>query len=209
MRDKNKRVIVLATRNQGKVAELKELLAGFNEEIRDLSTFPGVPEVEENEPSLEGNARRKARLICQATGRITIADDSGLEVDYLRGAPGVYSARYSGGPGLPATDAGNIAKVLHELKGVPQERRTARFRTVLAVSAPNGFQATFQGVWEGYIAETLKGEQGFGYDPIFVDPALNRHAAELSREEKNAVSHRGKALRALLAAWPDLLPRLG
>ena len=195
--------IVLATRNQGKVAELRELLAGFGETVLDMSAFPGVPDVEENEPTLEGNARRKARLICAATGRIAVADDSGLEVDYLRGEPGVYSARYSGGPGLPATDAGNMAKVLQKLKDVPWPQRACRFHTVLAVCAPGGQQATFHGVWEGYIAEKPKGEQGFGYDPIFFDPELGRHAAELSREEKNKVSHRGKALRALLLAWPE------
>ena len=195
--------IVLATRNQGKVAELRELLAGFGEQVLDMSAFPGLPDVEETESTLEGNARRKARLICAATGRIAVADDSGLEVDYLRGEPGVYSARYSGGPGLPATDEGNMAKVLHELRGVPREQRTCRFHTVLAVCAPGGQQATFHGVWEGYIAEEPKGEQGFGYDPIFFDPELGRHAAELSREEKNRVSHRGKALRALLLAWPE------
>lgn len=199
----DKHAIVLATRNQGKVAELRELLAGFGETVLDMSAFPGVPDVEETELTLEGNARRKARLTCAATGRIAIADDSGLEVDYLRGEPGVFSARYSGGPGLPATDAGNMAKVLHKLAGVPQEQRACRFHTVLAVCAPGGQQATFHGVWEGYIAENPKGEHGFGYDPIFFDPELGRHAAELSREEKNQVSHRGKALRALLAAWPD------
>ena len=199
----SKHVIVLATRNQGKTAELRELLAGFGETVLDMSAFPGVPDVEETENTLEGNARRKARLTCAATGRIAVADDSGLEVDHLRGEPGVYSARYSGGPGLPATDAGNMAKVLHKMQGVPHEKRTCRFHTVLAVCAPGGQQATFHGVWEGYVAEERKGEQGFGYDPIFLDPALGRHAAELSREEKNQASHRGKALRAFLAAWPD------
>ena len=206
MRKEN--IIVLATRNKGKVAELRELLAGFGETVLDMSAFPGVPEVEETENTLEGNARRKARLTSSATGKVVIADDSGLEVDYLRGEPGVYSARYSGGPGLPATDAGNIAKVLHKLAGVPQEQRACRFHTVLAVCAPNGGQATFHGVWEGYIAKAPKGDQGFGYDPIFFDPLLGRHAAELSREEKNAVSHRGKALRALLEAWPTLKAEL-
>ena len=201
--------IVLATRNQGKVAELRELLAGFGEQVLDMSAFPGLPDVEETESTLEGNARRKARLICAATGRIAVADDSGLEVDYLRGEPGVYSARYSGGPGLPATDAGNMAKVLQKLKGVPWPQRACRFHTVLAVCAPGGQQATFHGVWEGYIAEKPKGEQGFGYDPIFFDPELGRHAAELSREEKNQVSHRGKALRALLLAWPEFKAGLG
>ena len=201
--------IVLATRNQGKVAELRELLAGFGETVLDMSAFPGVPDVEENEPTLEGNARRKARLICAATGRIAVADDSGLEVDYLRGEPGVYSARYSSGPGLPATDASNMAKVLQKLKGVPWAQRACRFHTVLAVCAPGGQQATFHGVWEGYIAEEAKGGQGFGYDPIFFDPELGRHAAELSREEKNRVSHRGKALRALLLAWPEFKAGLG
>ena len=196
-------IILQATRNAGKTAELRELLAGFGETVLDMSAFPGVPDVEETETTLEGNARRKARLTCAATGRIAVADDSGLEVDYLRGEPGVYSARYSGGPGLPATDAGNIAKVLHNMRGVPTERRTCRFHTVLAVCAPNGQQATFNGVWEGFIAEEPKGEQGFGYDPIFFDPELGCHAAELSREEKNRVSHRGKALRAFLAAWPE------
>lgn len=199
----NDHIIVLATRNQGKVAELRELLSGFGETVLDMSAFPGVPEVEETETTLEGNARRKARLICAATGHLAIADDSGLEVDYLRGEPGVYSARYSAGPGRLATDAGNMARVLQKLKGVPPEQRACRFHTVLAVCAPGGQQATFHGVWEGYIAEAPRGEQGFGYDPIFFDPVLKRHAAELSREEKNAVSHRGKALRALLAAWPD------
>lgn len=101
-----------------------------------------------------------------------------------------------------------MAKVLHKLAGVPHEERTCRFHTVLAVCSSNGKQATFHGVWEGYIADAPKGDQGFGYDPIFFDPVLGRHAAELSREEKNAVSHRGKALRALLEAWPVLKTEL-
>jgi XTP/dITP diphosphohydrolase len=199
----DKRAIVLATRNQGKVVELRELMAGFGETILDMTAFPDVPDVDETETTLEGNARRKARLICSATGLIAVADDSGLEVDYLGGAPGVYSARYSSEPGLPATDAGNMAKVLRKLKGVPWEQRTCRFRVVLAVYAPHGQQAIFSGVWEGYVAEEPKGDQGFGYDPIFFDPELGRHAAEFSGEEKNRVSHRGKALRALLTAWPE------
>ena len=198
-----KRTIVLASTNKKKLVELNTLLEPAGLTVVGLDAFPGLPEVEETGETFEENALLKACQTARATGLTAVADDSGLAVDALGGAPGVYSARYSGGPGLPATDAGNIAKVLHKMQGVPHEKRTCRFHTVLAVCAPGGQQATFHGVWEGYVAEEPKGEQGFGYDPIFFDPALGRHAAELSREEKNQASHRGKALRAFLAAWPD------
>ena len=133
---------------------------------------------------------------------MAIADDSGLEVDVLGKAPGVRSARYSGGPRGSATDARNREKLLAALQGVPLHRRTARFRCAVAACAPNGSRLQVEGAWEGFIAAEPSGSNGFGYDPVFFDPVLGRTAASLTREEKNRRSHRGRALTALLREWP-------
>lgn len=194
-------VIVLATRNQGKIAEFSALLASAElaaYTIAGLDAFPAIGEIAETGNTFEENARIKARTVMEATGHIAVADDSGLEVDALDGAPGVFSARYSG---KGATDAANNSKLLRALEAVPADRRTARFCCVMIAQLPDGTQYCGQGSWEGSIAFEARGSQGFGYDPVFIDAVTKRHAAELSREEKNARSHRAQALAMLLQHW--------
>lgn len=198
--------VVLATRNKGKIAELSAMLEGFHLEVRGLDDFPEIGEIEETGTTFEANALIKAQAVAEATGLVAVADDSGLEVDALDGAPGVYSARYSG---ENATDATNNAKLLDALADVDDEARSARFRCVMLACAPNGEQLVASGAWEGSIARAPKGDQGFGYDPLFVDSESGRHSAELSREEKNARSHRGRALRELLSHWTEFWARAG
>lgn len=191
--------VVLATRNAGKIKELRALLKGHGLNVVGLDDFPQVGEIEETGTTFLDNARLKARAVAEALGLPAMADDSGLEVDALDGAPGVYSARYS----PQGTDEANWRKLLRELDGVPEARRTARFRCVMVAHAPSGAEVTAEGAWEGRIALAPEGDGGFGYDPVFFDPELGRSAATLSREDKNARSHRGKALQALLARWPE------
>lgn len=191
--------IVLATRNQGKIKELNDLLSGYGLTVLGLSDFPQIGEIEETGATFAENAALKARTVAQATGLVALADDSGLEVDALSGAPGVYSARYSD-PG--ATDARNNEKLLAVLKDVPEERRGCRFVSVVAAIAPNGAELLAEGRWEGRVLAAPRGNGGFGYDPLFFDPEADKSAAELSREDKNARSHRGRALRELLKRWP-------
>jgi XTP/dITP diphosphohydrolase len=192
--------LVLATANPDKARELAALLEGFDVRPRPVD----LPDVEEDSDTLEGNARLKAQAVMAATGELAVADDTGLEVDALRGAPGVRTGRYAGdgasyaGPG--ATYADNVAKLLEELAGVPPRERTARFRTVAVALFPDGREIVADGSVEGLIVDTPRGEGGFGYDPVFL-PAGERHTfAEMTEVEKAAVSHRGRALRALAAA---------
>jgi XTP/dITP diphosphohydrolase len=189
--------IVLATKNRGKLREIKGILKGLSIEILTLEDFPGLDLPPENADTFEENALVKARYVAQGTGLPALADDSGLEVDALAGAPGVRSARYAG-PG--ASDKDNMEKLLEELKGIPAEKRSARFICVAAYAEPDGVEKTFQGRFEGMIAESATGEGGFGYDPVFFIPELGRTAAELTSEEKNELSHRGQAL-AGFKAW--------
>ncbi len=190
--------IVLATRNAGKIREFSALMADMGVEVLGLDAFPEVDEVEETGTTFEENALLKARAVAAATGLIAVADDSGISVDALGGAPGVYSARYAGGHG----DAeANNAKMLQELQGVPDAKRTARFVCVVAASKPDGQTITAQGQWEGRITHGYAGKSGFGYDPIFFDPELGMTAAQMAPEQKNSRSHRGKALRELLTQW--------
>ncbi len=185
--------LVLATANPDKAKELAALLQGFDV----VSRPPDLPEVEETEDTLEGNARLKAAAVMAATGEAALADDTGLEVDALGGRPGVFAARYAG-PG--ATYADNVAKLLRELDGVPPAGRRARFRTVAVALFPEGREVIAEGWVEGTIADGPRGEGGFGYDPVFVpDGGDGRTFAEMTSEEKAAVSHRGRALRALAA----------
>jgi XTP/dITP diphosphohydrolase len=195
--------ILLATRNRGKIREFAELLAPFGLVALSLDDFSHLPEIEETGDTFAANALLKAGGASRATGLVAVADDSGLEVDFLDKAPGVYSARYSERPGLPATDERNVAKLLDDLAGVPAGRRTGRFRCCMAACTPTGESLLAEGAWEGVVASRPSGNNGFGYDPLFLDPETERTAAELSREEKNARSHRGKALRKLLALWPE------
>jgi len=193
--------IVLASNNQGKVREIGQLLADRNMEVLPQSAFD-IPEIEETGPSFVENAILKARNAAAHSGLPAIADDSGLEVDALNGAPGIYSARYAG-PG--ATDADNNAKMLEALADVPDAARTARFQCLMVYMrhAEDPVPIICQGSWEGRILRTPQGENGFGYDPLFFVPEKNRSAAELPPEVKNAMSHRGKALQCLLRALSD------
>ncbi len=194
-----KNTVVLATRNKGKLAELEALLGSFGVAVLGLEAFPDIGEIEETGATFAENARLKARTVAGATGLVALADDSGLAVDKLSGAPGVYSARYSG---QDATDATNNAKLLATLADVPEDRRGCRFISVVAAHAPNGAEILAEGRWEGRVLDAPRGQGGFGYDPLFLDLELGRSAAELSPREKNARSHRGQALRALLQDWP-------
>lgn len=187
------RWIVLATANPDKARELAALLDGFDVALRPA----GLPDVEETADTLEGNARLKAAAVMEATGELSVADDTGLEVDALDGRPGVWAARYAG-PG--ATYADNVTKLLGALAGVPPERRTARFRTVAVALFPDGREIVAEGVVDGTIAESPRGEAGFGYDPLFVpEGGDGRTFAQMSPEEKAELSHRGRALRRLSA----------
>ena len=195
--------VVLATRNPGKIREFTALLKDFHLDVLGLDRFPGIEDIPETEDTFLGNARLKAEAVARATGLTAVADDSGLAVDALDGAPGVLSARYSstdgGGHGDP--DANN-AKLLAELEGVPDEKRTARFVCAMVARTPSGREITARAAWEGRIGHAYQGRSGFGYDPIFFDPELGLTAAEMEPAVKNARSHRGKALKALLAQWP-------
>jgi len=194
--------IVLATRNQGKVAELAALLAPFKVTVLGLEKFPQIGDIEETGATFRENALLKASLVSRETGRIAIADDSGLCVDVLGGAPGVFSARYSETPQCPATEVRNVQKLLAALAGIPSAQRTGRFHCCMAACAPDGESITAEGVWEGMIAVAPAGKSGFGYDPIFFDPEADKTAAAMDPEEKNRRSHRAKALAALLLHWP-------
>ena len=207
--------VVLATRNAGKIRELADGLRAFGLEVLGLDAFPGLEDVAETGLSFEENALLKAGAVARYTGCIAVADDSGVEVDALGGAPGVYSARYSDmrpwppGAGDPAIsrDERNNLVLLHELAAVPDARRTGRFVCAMSACKPDGSGITLRAVWEGRIVREPRGANGFGYDPLFFDPDAGRTAAELGREEKNARSHRGKALRKLLDAWPEFYAR--
>ncbi len=187
--------IVLATGNPAKVRELGQLLKGLAMEILPQAKF-AVPDIEETGLSFVENALLKARNAALHTALPAIADDSGLEVDALQGAPGIYSSRYGGSE---ATDRDNIEKLLHALKEVPEQQRTARFRCLLVYMrhAADPCPVICQGTWEGYILREPRGENGFGYDPVFYIPALECSSAQLEPEVKNRISHRGKALLQL------------
>ncbi|WP_428569782.1 MAG: RdgB/HAM1 family non-canonical purine NTP pyrophosphatase [Solidesulfovibrio sp. DCME] len=191
--------VVLATRNAGKVRELQALLAPLGVGVLGLDAYPGIGDIPETGETFLENARIKARAVCAATGLVSLADDSGLCVDALSGAPGVSSARFSG---EGATDEANNAKLLAALAHVRQADRTCRFVSVVVAACPDGRELATEGAWEGRVALTPAGEGGFGYDPLFFDPTAGKTAAELSPEEKNARSHRGQALAKLVAAWP-------
>ena len=199
--------LLLATRNRGKIKELGEMLKSFKLEVLGLEHFPELEEVEETGKTFAENALLKATYAAKASGLYAVADDSGLCVDALHGAPGVFSARYSdqieNGKLVASTDASNIAKLLAELKDIPKEKRTARFCCAIAACSPKGRTIVASGSWEGHIAFELKGENGFGYDPVFICNECNQHVAQLSPEMKNSRSHRAKALKSLLAQWPN------
>ncbi len=196
--------LVVATDNAGKLAELTRLLAGTPWRLV-AQRARGVTPVEETGATFLENALLKARHAAGSSGPVTLADDSGLEVDALDGAPGVRSARYAG---EHATDADNVAKLLHALRDVPRARRGARFRCVIALvrGAQDPSPIVCEGVWEGTIADRPRGSNGFGYDPVFLPANGEITSAELAPEEKDRLSHRGQALRQLLPALSRLLP---
>ena len=163
--------------------------------ILSLEDFPDCPEVAEDKDSFEGNATKKAVEVCRCTGKPALADDSGLEVDFLGGAPGVYSARYAGGTG--GSDSKNNEKLLAELKNVPEEKRGARFVCCIALAFPDGTVKIFFGYANGRIGREPKGKAGFGYDPLFIPGGHTKTFAEMPAGEKNELSHRGKALKKL------------
>ncbi|MFO6422732.1 XTP/dITP diphosphatase [Motilimonas sp. KMU-193] len=187
--------LVLATGNLGKVKELADMLAPYDLEVLPQSHF-NVSEVAETGTTFVENAIIKARHAAYVTGLPAIADDSGLEVDFLKGAPGIYSARFAG---PHANDKTNIDKLLQELDGVPESQRSARFHCVLVLMAhaDDPTPVICHGTWEGFITTTPHGENGFGYDPVFFVPSEGKVSAELSKERKNQLSHRGKALQLL------------
>ena len=185
---------VVATFNRHKAAELNALLALPGVTLVPLADWPGVTPPDETGDTLLANARIKALAAVAATGLPAIADDTGLEVDALGGAPGVHAARYAG-PG--ASYADNVAKLLRELAGVPAPRRRARFRTVCVAAWPGGREVQAEGALEGVIREAPRGTNGFGYDPVFVPAGETRTFAELTEAEKNAISHRARAVKAL------------
>lgn len=182
--------LLVATNNRGKLREYAELLKGLPFELTTLAEQGITKEVEETGPSLEQNAISKATTYAKLSGLITLADDSGLEVDALGGEPGPLSRRYAGDN---VSDKERNDYLLARLSDVPMEKRTARFRAVIAIATPEGRVGISEGVCEGIIAFDAKGEGGFGYDPVFYLPELNKHMAELTLEEKNRISHRARA----------------
>ena len=192
--------LVLATGNRDKQQEMKALLQDLGLTIRTLDEFPAAPVVVEDGETCQANAGKKAREIAQFTGALTLADDTGLEVDALGGRPGVFAARYAG---AHATYADNCRKLLDELTGVPAEQRGARFLTVVAIADPVSSVEFVEGVLRGRIAEHCSGGHGFGYDPVFIVPELGKTLAALTLDQKNRISHRGQAL----AKAKDVLKR--
>ena len=197
--------LLIATTNAGKFAEVKAFFDALPLEILSLKDLGRWPEVVEDGASFEANALKKAKTLARFSGLVTLADDSGLEVDALDGAPGIYSARYAGEEG---DDRKNNEKLLAAMKEVPEDKRGARFVCALALCAPdaNGQQEwVFRASCEGRIAFALKGQNGFGYDPLFFCPPFGKTFGEIDRETKATVSHRGKALRKLAQALPSLV----
>ena len=200
-----KRKLILATRNKGKLKEIQVLLSDLDINIMSLDEAENAPHVVEDGKTFMENAFKKAKVIAEATGIMALADDSGLEVDALDGAPGVYSARYSG---ENASDASNNEKLLANLEGVSSGKRGAHFSCVIIVYHPSGQWISTEARCEGEITNKIIGDQGFGYDPVFYLPSINRTMAQLSPEEKNSLSHRGKALEKLKAELPNFLAQL-
>ena len=193
--------ILIATKNEGKTKEFRQFFAQLGYKVENLNAYPDLPDVAETGLTFEENARLKAETIAELTGKMVLADDSGLKVDVLGGMPGVWSARFSG---PDATDASNNAKLLHELAMVfEQKDRSAQFHCTLVMAAPGAQSLVVEADWEGYIATAPQGENGFGYDPLFLVGESGKTSAELSLDEKNKISHRAKALEKLVEAFPS------
>ena len=208
------REIVLATGNPGKLREIAQVLSGLPVDIVGLNELPDITEPDETGATFAQNARDKALYYAQATGRWCLADDSGLEVDALEGAPGVHSARYSSDTAAPGSDRSvidraNNSKLLGALENTPNSQRTARFVCCLALASPGEVLIETSGTFEGLIARSSAGDNGFGYDPLFYIPDRGRTAAQLPPEEKNRISHRGQAVRRFAELLTDYLTREG
>ena len=194
------RPLILATKNQGKIEEFKELLSGFPIEIKSLNDFGPIPSVVEDGKTFEDNAYKKAHDTARMLGFPALADDSGLVVEALDGLPGVYSARYAG---EGASDQENNLKLLEAMKS--KEDRKAAFECIIAIAVPRGPALIYEGRCEGQITQEMKGENGFGYDPIFYYPPSQKTFAQMSSDEKNSVSHRGKAMAELKEEFDKVL----
>jgi XTP/dITP diphosphohydrolase len=192
--------LVVATQNSGKLREYRTLLAESGVDLSSLADYPGAPQVEETGDTYLANARLKARALAAFCQLPALADDSGLEVDALNGLPGVRSARFAADAGQPAGDRSNVSLLLDRLAGVPDARRTARFRCVIVVARPDGHELIAEDTCEGRITRAARGSGGFGFDPVFLYPPLQRTFAELDAAEKDRVSHRAGAVRRLTPA---------
>jgi XTP/dITP diphosphohydrolase len=204
-----KPTLVLATRNQGKIREFRRILDAISNgaiNLVGLEEFPDTTDVEETGTTFKENAFLKARSICAETGLPAIADDSGLCVDALDGAPGIYSARYAG---VHGDDQANNAKLLLALKDIPEEKRSAHFTCAAALVLPDGREHVSEEIFEGSILFAPIGDKGFGYDPLFRPQGLSISSAQMSAEEKDLISHRGKSLRAIAPHVISLLSPLG
>ncbi|HEM3671774.1 TPA: nucleoside-triphosphate diphosphatase [Streptococcus suis] len=192
--------ILIATKNEGKTREFRKFFERFGYQVENLNNYPDLPDVAETGMTFEENARLKAETIAELTGKMVLADDSGLKVDALGGLPGVWSARFSG---PEATDERNNSKLLHELAMVFEIKdRSAQFHCTLVMAAPNRESLVVEADWDGYIGMERRGENGFGYDPLFLVGETGKTAAEMSLEEKNQISHRAQALEKLVEAFP-------
>jgi XTP/dITP diphosphohydrolase len=193
-------ILVIATRNNGKTKEIKDLLKDYPVDIKNLDDFGPIPQIEEDGDTFDENAYKKASFAARILGLPALADDSGLIVEALDGAPGIHSARYAG---ENATDKEKYLKLLHEMKG--KTNRKAAFECVISVAVPTGAALTYEARCEGIIAEEPAGSNGFGYDPVFFYPPFHKTFAQISRSEKNRISHRGKALTELKSEFDKVL----
>ncbi len=189
------KTVIIASTNQGKLKEFKELMKGLSVEVKSLKDFPEIGDIEENGASFAENAYIKAKAVFDATGCLSIADDSGLEVDALDGAPGIYSARYAG---EEKNDTANNEKLLSEMNVVSDENRGAQFHCAIVAIDQNGTRYDAEGIVRGHILRAPQGENGFGYDPLFYIEEFGCTTAELSMDEKNKISHRGQAVRQIV-----------
>jgi XTP/dITP diphosphohydrolase len=197
---KSPTLLVIATRNKGKSQEIKDLLRDFPVDVKNLDDFGPIPHIEEDGDSFDENAYKKASFAARVLGLPALADDSGLVVEALNGSPGIHSARYAG---ENATDQQRFSKLLDEMKG--KTNRKAAFECVISVAVPTGAALTYEARCEGLIAEAPVGSNGFGYDPVFFYPPFHKTFAQITREEKNRISHRGKALAELKSEFAKVL----
>ncbi|MCX7747604.1 MAG: XTP/dITP diphosphatase [Clostridia bacterium] len=195
------RKFIVATRNKGKLKEIQEILRGFQVDVISMEEAGIFKDIEETGTTFEENAMIKAKEVLKLTGEIVMADDSGLEVDCLDGAPGIYSARFAG---EGASDEDRNNKLLSMLQGVELEKRTARFVCAVAVVFPDGREFTVKGICEGYIGFEPKGTNGFGYDPLFYMPEYNMTTAQMKSEDKHKISHRGRALKKMVEEFKKI-----